>query len=336
MRTVPSLSGSVVALVAGAACACATPSSALPRPTPLTQAEIVTGPPARARPALRVTVEGVGRGEYNAKALGASGGRVAIRLVNEGNASADVAGLRARFEVTREGVAFPCADVARPTILTHEPSTLEPGDAFVFERELDCALPLPGRYTVRAFLGFARDRQTTSSEPVAMFPFELELEPGTEAPVPFASRRGLRAILTADRVSRPLDAAAWARGDYRVVVAIINGGAERAKVGPGALSFAVRKKGGALFCASESARLELPGELPSGATHVAYAPLACAPRQEGEYEVTGYLSLGGERVAIGRFGLRVTADPIEFVPISMRNLDLSPLLEAESIGRVGR
>ena len=237
MRPRPLLCLCVVAL---AACAGGTQPASTPGVTTLTQAELPRAPAPR--PALRATLEEAGRGEYDAKVLGARGARVSLRLSNEGDAPADVAGVRVRFEAERAGVAFPCADSARPTMITHEPSTLAPGDAFVYERELGCSLPLPGRYMVRAFVGGSGTAAAEDDAPVATFAFDVA--PGVEPPASFATRKGLYAVLTADRGSRPLDPEARARGDYHVGVGLVHGGAKSVRVGPAPLSFVVRKKAG--------------------------------------------------------------------------------------------
>jgi hypothetical protein len=59
----------------------------------------------------------------------------------------------------------------------------------------------------------------------------------------------------------------------------------------------------------------LPAELAPGAMHVVQAPVACAPSEEGRYEIIGRVSLeGGEEVEVGRVALEVTRDPLLFAP----------------------
>jgi hypothetical protein len=216
---------------------------------------------------------------------------------------------QAAFSATREGVTFPCREQAGGSFRAREPRLLAPGQSFVFERDIDCALPLPGSYEI-----------AVSSAGAPLGTFRLELESGRHAPRPVPARPGLFAILSGARAARPMPPEAWARGDYRVVVGVINGSPRPIAVGPGRLAFLVYRTGSPLPCSGQAEPIALPDELAPGRMYVVQAPIACAPSAEGKYEIVGHLSLGdgAEPIEIGRVGLRVTSDPALFVPLPWR------------------
>ncbi len=302
-------------LLALSACAREPSRSApgLPRTT-----SIAPAPPAPDRQEVRLTLRAPGRATYNPEALGLGGQFVVIRLENLGPRAVWIAPLRVAFSAWREGVAFPCQDHVGGSARVREPSWLSPGQSFAFERDIDCMLPLPGTYeiTVSARLG---DAPVDPAAQGLAGSFRLELEPGHRSPRALPSRAGLFAVMTGSRATRPMSPEAWARGDYQVLVAVINASTRPVALGPGRLAFLVYRKGSPLPCSGQAAPIALPQVLLPGTTRVVRAPVACAPSSEGQYEIVGQLSLdeAGEPVEIGRIGLLVTSDPRLYAPLPM-------------------
>jgi len=77
-----------------------------------------------------------------------------IVVTNRSSSPIDVSDLRVHLDAVREGVSFRCANEVGPAPGAREPATLESGESFVFERAIDCLLPLTGRYDVRASVSF--------------------------------------------------------------------------------------------------------------------------------------------------------------------------------------
>jgi hypothetical protein len=281
-------------------------------PAPSTSAVALSSaaPVVAGRPELRATLHAPSRATYDPSVLGSSGQLVTVRVENVGTDPVRVAPLRMKFTASLDGVPFRCSEdvtSSRP----REPSWLAPGQSFVFERPLDCMLPLPGTYEIGVSIRVGEDSDT------ATMSFRLDVEPGFVAPRPVPARTGLFAIMTGGRTTRPMSGEAWARGAYQVVVAVINASAASRAVGTGRLTFLVYRKGSPLPCSGRVETIAFPEELAPGTMRVVRAPIACAPSSEGKYEVVGQLSLGesGESFEIGRIALRVTSDPKAFTPM---------------------
>jgi hypothetical protein len=286
------------------------PPEGPPEPTPLTPPE---GVQVARQPELHAILKGPSRVPYVPEALGAGVQSVSLRLANAGTQRVAVNGFRMSFSTTRANVRFPCAEHVGGSVKSREPEFLEPGQSFLFERDLDCSMSLPGRYdvTVRAAWGL----DATSGHDDFVGNFSCEVIEGTAGPYPIPSRPGLFVAMTGSRSTRPLREDAWARGEYRVVVAIVNGAEHPVPVGPARIAFVTYKKGSSLPCSGQAESIAFPEQLAPGATHLAQAPVACAPAEEGRYEIVGRLSLGdGIELEIGRLGVKVSRDPLLFVP----------------------
>jgi hypothetical protein len=233
-----------------------------------------------------------------------------VRLTNAGAQSVDVSGFRIAFTAMRDGVSFECKEHVGGSALPHEPAWLVPGQSFAFERDLDCTMPLPGRYEIGVYVAL---RLADPADSVGAF--ALQVESRGDAPRPYPSRPALYVSMTGAHATHPLAPEAWFRGDYKVVLAVVNAGREPIRVGPARLAFLTYKKGSPLACAGQAESIALPDELASGAIHVARAPIACAPSEEGRYEVVGRFQLrDGDEIEVGRVPLNVTRDPLLFGP----------------------
>ncbi len=287
----------------------------LEAPTPVAAQAVAAGIALAHHPELRVSIRTAPSAIYDPIAIGPVGQLVWIRLTNTGTQSRAVDHLDVSFSAARNGVSFPCEEHAANLARVHEPSWLEPGEGFTFERELDCRMPLVGRYDVRAYVRLGNAPAAERGDLAGTFPLEL-IAHGTTVPQPYPSRDGLFVLLTGSRGTHPLAAEAWARGDYHVVVAVINGSRRNVRVGPASLAFLVYKEGSSLPCSGQGESLALPEELPPGGLRVVHAPVACAPSEEGRYVIVGRLSLRdvGQEIEVGRVPLEVTRDPLLFAP----------------------
>ncbi len=261
---------------------------------------------------LRASLTAPSQAPYVAPSLGVAGQSVSIRLLAAGPGVVDIGRVRVAYTATREGVSFPCA---QPVTTAREPASLEAGQAFSFERDLDCSMPLPGRYEVGVRLAL-QGAEPTGPAADLLGTFTLDVVARGSVPKPYPSRPGLYALMVGDRMTRPLPAEAWNRGDYHVVVALVNAGPAAVPLGPGQLTFSTYKVGSPLPCSGQAEVLALPEQLAPGVVQTVQVPVACAPSAEGRYDIVGRLSLGtdGPTIEVGRVPLTVTGDPIRFAP----------------------
>jgi hypothetical protein len=293
----------------------------LPRPTPPDVPPDALPGPALAglrlahEPSVEVTLRAPSRVPYVAEALGIGGQSVSVQLTNTGSRDVHVERFRIAFAATRDRVHFPCTEHAGGAMKEREPTSLASGSSFVFTRDIDCTMPLPGRYDVGVYVALTDVAPTERGDFVGTFPLEV-VSTGPLAPRAYPSHPGLYAAMTGSRGAPPLPAEAWARGDYFVVVTIVNASRSSVPVGPARLSFLTYKKGSPLPCSGQAAPVSFPAELASGAVHFVRAPVACAPSDEGRYEIVGKLTLvgDGEGIEIGRVALKVSRDPLLFDP----------------------
>ncbi len=249
--------------------------------------------------------------EYHVDALGARGGSVSLSLANRGTRPVQVDHLRIELTATRSGVSFPCKSQVGPPQGYHEPRELGPGQSFLFERSIECEMPLPGRYDIAVY-GAVNDAGGRGS---LIGQFALDVAPSAAAPRPYPSRPGLYVAMVGEHSTRPLSPEAWARGDYHVVLAVVNGSNQPARVDSARLGLLTYRKGSPLPCSGQAEPIRLPVELLPGSTSIVRLPLSCAPSEEGQYEIVGRVVFGGaEEIEVGRVSLRVTRAPILFDP----------------------
>jgi len=301
-----------VAMLAGCAPSAAT-GSIPSRPQPL-----AARPPATAgvgrlpEPELHASLIAPSRAPYDVDLLGIGTQFVGIRLTNSGDRVAVLGRLRATFTATREGVPFPCNDRHRVVGQEREPASLGPGESFVFDRALDCSMPLPGRYEVGVSVALG-ERASGRGDPIGAF--SLEVVGGTTTPRPYPARPGLYFAMIGGRVTSPLPPEAWRRGDYHVVVAVVNAGPGPIPVGPARLTMETYRVGSPFPCSGQADPLAFPDRLEAGGVHTLQAPVTCSPSEEGHYVLVGRLALGavGSEIEIGRVPLAVSHDPLPFV-----------------------
>lgn len=266
-----------------------------------------------AHPLVHARLKAVPQTSYELTALRAVPSSVAVELMNTGDETVVLGTVRLSYYATRDAVAFPCNGTPSPPDGAREPTSLRPHESFAFERQVDCLLPLPGRYDIQVFVGYGDDEATRD----LVGSFSLTVVATPRSPQAYPSRPGLFAAMIGREVTRPLSPEAWARGDYHVILAVTNAGPTPVPVGRGHLALVVNRRGSPLPCSGASEPVVFPELLMPGATATATAPLACAPALEGTYEIAGRLGLEGspEELEVGRFGLEVTRDPLRFVPM---------------------
>jgi hypothetical protein len=275
---------------------------------------------------LRATLRAPARLAYDPQSLGAARQFVSISLENVGDRGVPVAHLHASFATTRDGVAFPCNAHVHGPIGAIEPLRLDAGQSFTFERALDCTMPLPGRYDVRVWIHGAGHEETGDRPGAGVFvgSFSVDLTANGDAPHPVVSHVGLYAMMTGAPTSPPMTADAWAKGGYRVVVALVNGTQQPMAVGPCRLSLLLFRQGAPLPCTGRQERLDEPDTLAPGGVYIVRVPVTCAPAEEGRYQIIGRLAVGSAADAeIGRVGLLVTESPdFLFMPVQPSGLTL--------------
>lgn len=250
-----------------------------------------------------------------AEALGAHRQLVHVELRNLGARTVDLHGLRFAFVAERAGVRFPCSARPEPAPAAREARLLAKGSSLRFARLVDCATPLPGRYSVSMRLllpSWIREDEAGD----VLGSFDLEVVAHGPAPVPYPGREGLFVLITGEGVSHPLPAESWARGRYRMLVAVVNASTEPLRVGGATVSIQTYRHGTNLPCGGQMQALAFPGELAAGATALQWATVSCAPSQEGRYELVGRFRLGElPEIEAGRVPLTVSKDPMLFSPL---------------------
>jgi hypothetical protein len=261
-------------------------------------------------PSVRAYVETAPRETaYQPELLGAEPTSIAIVVTNDGARDIATDALTVRFRAQREGVEFPC-DQSRFTIAEREPNVLLPGQSYTFRRDIGCTFALPGNYDVDVTMA-GRESQTLRS----IGRFVLSVKAKTDAPHAIASMPGVFAIMVGANVVEPLSQQAWAKSDYRVSLAIINGSKAFVHLPKARLSFLTFKKGTLLPCSGEAEPIVIEADIAPGRSAVARVALACAPSEVGRYAVLGRLVLADDSgTDVGRFWLRIESEPVFDVP----------------------
>jgi hypothetical protein len=300
--------------------------AACPMPLPRRDPDVPTGPwypfatdsgprVLQHEPDMQVSMTVPALVPYKAAVFGVSGQLVSVKLTNTSKELRSFEGLRLSFAAMRNGVTFPCllrpnSSASAPT--SREPTSLPPQGTFYFERAFECTLPLPGQYTVHAYVAL----RPQNSQGDFAGSFLVTVGDSQFAPRPYRVKPGLYVAMTGANIVAPMPEDAWARGDYHAVVALVNGSKDPIELGPGSMAFRTYRNNSKLPCAGQKARLALPETLAPGSLHIVYVPLACAPSLEGRYEIIGRFALdtNSETVEVGHFALDVTSDPRRFSP----------------------
>jgi hypothetical protein len=267
------------------------------------------------RPELDVTISAPKSARYVPGAAGPEAEEVRVRVTNKGAAEVPVAWPRVSFTATRNGVPFPCKHHDGGGMSDPEPKALPPGATFTFERDVDCALTALGKYEIGVRLGFAR-ADYDHGEPVGSFVLEV-LGSGPSAPRPHPARPGLHVALTGDTAAAALTPEQWLRGDYKVLVVIVDTEHAPVTVGPMRATLHVTSKKASPTCASERMTIPLPGTttFEPGRARTFELPVRCPLTPGREYDVGVRLALepGAPEPEVGSLHVKVQSD--EDVPL---------------------
>ncbi len=253
-------------------------------------------------PAVAISVRAPAHARYMPSILGAPRPRLALTVTNRGLRPLDVANLRVHLAVEHAGVSFPCEPDPGPR--AREPSSLEPGATFAFERRVDCALPLAGLYTVRVGVSFGRGAWS-SGRVVDRFTLSVTA-PTSVQPRPIGATG-----LWASAGATPVAASSTGRGQARIAIAIVNASPGALDVPRLRIATRVRKSGATFACEDTPVELDPPSPLAAGATHREPLELSCVGLgAAGVYAVEIRLLVeGAPDVPLGTVRVEVTRDP---------------------------
>jgi hypothetical protein len=247
---------------------------------------------------------------YSSSTLGPAGYQIAIRARNDGDRPVPVPKVFARTKVTREGVVFPCGQLAGAPTGVREPRELAPGASFVFRREVDCPMPLPGAYSLAVTAQIA--------EGDAMPAGEIAVLVEGKGPAAHPTVRGLHAAVLGNNaeVARMLRERERGGNPYAVTVALVNGSPATLVVHDARVSFRVTKVGAALPCMDEPVKLPTPITISPGEVLYSRVPITCVMHQPGDYDIASTLAVGADptEVPMGSVRLTVSNDPNLFAP----------------------
>jgi hypothetical protein len=284
-------------------------------------APMPTSPPvalSSADGAVEVSVElpSPARVRWIAATLGPPKPTLAVTVANRTSAPLDVSNLRVHLEAVREGVSFRCATEVGPSGSRREPPTLAPAVSFVFERTLDCALPLVGTYAIRVAVSFGRGNWARPQEARAFAmrvfaskeaaPTKVEAIPGLwaavgTAPVQFGDRRG---------------------GPGRIVIALVNGDRTPLELPRFRVALRVYRAGVSIPCEDEPIDLDAPAVLGAGASYHKPIEVSCLGLGvPGNYEIAARLRIDGDEasaIELGSWRIEVAHDPTRQITPSFR------------------
>ncbi len=298
------------ALVSMTACASAPsgPPPLAPEPAPVTTSNAASLV-VRGEPRVEVSLASPPRVLYSPSTMRAPRPVVRVIIVNTTGGTLDVANVRVRLEVTREGAVIPCARPAEPERAAREPRTLAPGESETYVRTVDCPLPLAGTYAARVFVAFGREGPW-SGEGRSVRDLALTVAAPPDAqPRPIEDVPGLYAGIGAGtEVSPTLD------GKGRIFVALVNARNHRISLPPLRLASLVRKVGTEIPCVDEPVRIEAPAFLEPGTSHKTPVALSCLGLGvSGSYDVEARLLVdrpeGPTEHVIGALRITVSTDP---------------------------
>lgn len=314
-----------VAVCVGAASllasSCAPPSAATGRASPT--AAVVRAPAAVAPSAessvpsaidVAVAVQAPLRARYDPSLGGAVKPSLGVVVTNRSSQPLDVSDLRVHLEVTRDGVSHRCAKAVGAPPGDREPTTLGSGDSHTFDRELDCALPLVGAYSVRVGVSFGHGVFSAPRD-VRAFGLTVTALPNVEP----REVGGLPGLWAAIGSSNKL-AGGQGRGFGRTLLTLVSASPKPIEVPPMRLALRVYRVGNPIPCEDEPLALSTPAVLAPGDSYHQSIEISCLGLAEpGTYDIAARLvvprGLEGDRViALGRFRLDVVTDPTYFLP----------------------
>jgi hypothetical protein len=277
----------------------------------------MNGTPLRARPGIVARVTGPRIAPFQKSALGVGGYHATIKLTNTAALAVDVDDMGMTFSAARDGVPFPCREHPGGQPRVREPHQLLPGESFTYERDIDCATTLLGRYEVTANVGF----RGAAPEFAGSFPLDL-VGGGASVPKPYPGRPALHVALAGESIVRGVPSAV----SYAPVVVLTNDSPQPILLGAVRVVLTLSTAAGArIGCQSENGKSNhvdvwknAPYTLAPGASQVVSVPMRCAAPGDGDYRVDGFVVLGDgpieEGAPVGPVPLKITQDPALTVP----------------------
>ena len=122
---------------------------------------------------LRVVITPPRSAPYEVTTFGPAARSVDIRLVNEGKSPVDIAGFGAVFTAKRNDVEYQCRARDREVVEEHQPSSLSPGESRSFDRDINCLMPMPGRYEIGVYLTFDEGSSIAAADFAESFAFDV-------------------------------------------------------------------------------------------------------------------------------------------------------------------
>lgn len=312
-------------LVAAGTMQCSPAPSSKPAAAPVAQPEAPTSlSSALTESPLVVELRAPRRARWVAATLGPMKPVLGVYVSNEGGADVDVSQLHVQLEAVREGVSFKCNADVGPSPNDREPAVLHPKSAFVFERALDCSLPLTGLYTVKVNVMFGREDKVVTRE-LRTFTLNVtaaeHVEPKPIEPLPglWASIGGSN-LMVGRSLKRP-GIAPDEGSSGRIAVALINGSNRSIEIAsPIRLALRVYRAGSPIPCVDEPIDVKAPRVLGPGAEHRVPIPVSCLGLERpGRYEVAASLLVGAvsdvKEVEIGRLAIEISTDPSRSAPM---------------------
>lgn len=266
-------------------------------------------PDAPSRTDVTVEVRAPQRARYDASVLAATKPTLGIVVTNRSTVPLDVSDLRVYLEAVREGTSFRCGREVAAGPGEREPSVLAPGASWVFDRMLDCALPLVGAYAVRVSVAFGRGAFRVAREARA---FTL-----TVAALPNVAPRELDGVpgLWASLGSSTTLIGSTGGGHGRILLGLVNASPGPIEPPPMQLVLRVFKVGTSIPCEDAPLSLGTPPVLGSGQTYYEPLEVSCLGLSvPGTYDVVAQLVIpggaeGDREIPIGRLRVEVVTDP---------------------------
>jgi hypothetical protein len=263
--------------------------------------------------ALRVLVSG----PSTSKPQRGTGGtyKVKVSLTNDGQGPMTLGSTTMLFAVTREGVDFPCGRSTGAAGPASQPASLARGQTVRFERELPCALPIAGKYEVRAYLRFDQDPSSPplATELVATLPVEV-LPADVPNQYAYGPNPGLVVVVDAKPQTRPLTPEDAKKGLYSVFIDVTNTTKAVVDLKAPRVVFTATRNGQPVKCLPDMAKTTLVGPtlIEPGRTQRYTAPVQCDLTAEGQYELGGFVNFGhagkGGDTSIGKLTLQVVTE----------------------------
>ena len=294
-------------LLLGLVVACGGRSAVAPPPhPPLERGEVGTG---REDAEVAIELRAPKHVRWLPATLAPSKPMLGVVVTNRGEVPLDVSDLRVHLQAIREEVSFRCAEEVGAGPGAREPEALAVGASFVFERTLDCGLPLVGSYAIHVGVSFghgswgvARDVRSFSLRVFAT----PAIEPRRVEPIPgLWGGLGATSVMQGGQPGR----------SGRLVVALVNGGRTPLELPRFRLVLRVFRVGTPIPCEDAPIDIHAPAVLGGGESYHEPIEVSCLGLGvAGQYEVAGRLEIGGpeegSQVELGRLRVEIANEPL--------------------------